>query len=177
MKVRWPLLLVGLAVISAVTIVLANGFGKETKYLSDNLTLRPYRPFKTVDFDGNEVDLGAVLASGRPVVLNFWSTWCGPCKLEHPYLQQYALRYPEVAFYGVLYQDDLPIAKRFLQREGSTYPTLQDPTGSIAITYGVGGVPETFFIDRSGIIIHKENGPLIPPTLEPLLERLKASQP
>ncbi len=177
MKVRWPLLIVGLSLILGLFAILANGFGKETKYLSDNLRGRPFRPFQTVDFDGNPVAIEEVLASGKPVVLNFWSTWCGPCKQEHPWLQEYAKRYPDVAFYGVLYQDEVPLAKRFLAREGSTYPSLQDPEGAIAITYGVGGVPETFFIDRSGTIIHKENGPLFPPTLEPLLQQLKASKP
>jgi cytochrome c biogenesis protein CcmG/thiol:disulfide interchange protein DsbE len=174
-KVRWPLLIVGVLLISGLVLVLANGFGKDVKYTSDNLTGRPYRPFATVDFEGNEVDLGKVLASGKPIVLNFWSTWCGPCKQEHPWLQQYAQAYPDVAFYGVLYQDEVPKAKRFLARETSAYPTLVDETGAIAITYGVGGVPETFFIDRSGTIIHKENGPLFPPTLEPLLNKLRAS--
>ena len=163
--------------IASLIIVLGNGFGKDVKYLSDNLTGRTYRPFKTVDFNGNEVSLDEVLASGKPVVLNFWSTWCGPCKLEHPFMQEYAKRNPDIAFYGVLYQDEVEPARRFLKREGSTYPSLQDPTGAIAITYGVGGVPETFFIDRSGTIIHKENGPLFPPTLEPLLQTLKSSKP
>jgi cytochrome c biogenesis protein CcmG, thiol:disulfide interchange protein DsbE len=177
MKVRWPMLIVGVMLIAGLVLILGNGFGKDVKYLSDNLTGRPYRPFKTVDFEGNEVSLEEVLASGKPVVLNFWSTWCGPCKQEHPWLQQAAETYPDVQFYGVLYQDDVEAAKRFLKRQGSAYSTLEDTTGAIAITYGVGGVPETFFIDRAGTIIHKENGPLFPPTLMPLLETLRASNP
>ena len=176
-KVRWPLLIVGLVVIGGMMALLGGSFGRQVKELSTEMEGKPYRNFTAVDFDGNEVALDAVLASGKPVVLNFWSTWCGPCKLEHDHFQRAAQLNPEVQFYGVLYQDKVPLAKRYLQQKGAAYPTLTDESGAIAITYGVGGVPETFFIDRSGTIIHKENGPMHMGMIAPLLEQLKASTP
>jgi cytochrome c biogenesis protein CcmG/thiol:disulfide interchange protein DsbE len=103
--------------------------------------------------------LGA--AAGRPVVLNFWASWCLPCEEEAPVLERLAGRYAgRVEFVGVAVQDTEAASRGFLQRFRVTYPNGPDPSGEISIAYGMSGVPETYFIDRNGRIARKWAGPL-----------------
>jgi cytochrome c biogenesis protein CcmG/thiol:disulfide interchange protein DsbE len=105
-----------------------------------------------VDSPGS-IDLAAL--RGKPVVLNFWASWCVPCKGEAKMLesawQQYRSR--GVVFIGVDYHDVTSDAKTFLERHGVTYPTVKDGSGRIADRYGVSAVPETYFIDRKGRLV------------------------
>jgi cytochrome c biogenesis protein CcmG/thiol:disulfide interchange protein DsbE len=95
------------------------------------------------------------------VVLNFWQSSCIPCRTEHPYLLDAFRTYGrQVAFVGVSYEDTVSGARTFLQNYGGTWPTLRDPDDITAINYGVYGIPETFFIDRSGVIRYKSTGPV-----------------
>ena len=96
-----PLLLGGLAFTIGFVVLLGVGFLFNPFALPDNMTGRPAPDFRLTDLDGNEVQLSDHL--GRPVVLNFWSTWCIPCKQEHPVLLEAAKLYPEVTFLGVVY--------------------------------------------------------------------------
>ncbi len=110
---------------------------------------------------------------GKPVLVNFWASWCPPCRQEVPVLQQGWQRHQaDVAFIGVDVWDTDSDAKQFLQRYGATYPNGPDPAGHIAIDYGLTGVPETFFIDRSGQIMRHFVGPLDQATLDSLLHTL-----
>ena len=98
---------------------------------------------------------------GRPVVVNFWATWCMPCYEEHPTLVQNARALgSDVQFIGVVFNDTEDKIQQFLNERGSAYPTVLDQQGKTAIAYGVGGVPETFFLDRQGIIVAKYSGPM-----------------
>ncbi len=175
MGVNWKVLAVGLALTVPLVATLATGFGKQVKAVSNNLEGRE-APVFTMEVLGDRdqtVDLGDL--RGKPVVLNFWATWCQPCKIEHPHLIKAAQDYSKrgVTFYGVLYSDEPDNAARFLKREGQPFPVLYDPAQRVAIDYGVTGVPETFVIDRDGRIVHKFNGPLsymaLAEVLEPLL--------
>ena len=165
----------GVVVTAPLVAILATGFGNSPQGVSNALEGReaPVFSMTVLGEDGTKVDLADL--RGKPVVLNFWSTWCQPCKLEHPHLVKAAQTYgPEgVAFYGVLFSDDPDNAARFLQREGHAFPVLYDPAQRVAIDYGVTGVPETFFIDANGQIIRKVSGPVsfaeISATVEPLL--------
>jgi len=170
-KINYAVLGGGLLLVVPLVAILASGFGNDPRALPDTMTGKPAPPFELVTNEGETVSLASL--KGKPVVLNFWSTWCQPCKLEHPYLQQAAVYNPDVAFYGVLYSDDPRKAKIYLAREGSTYPVLLTETDRLAIEYGVTGVPETFFIDKDGIIVHKEAGPLSPPRLNEMLAKVR----
>jgi cytochrome c biogenesis protein CcmG, thiol:disulfide interchange protein DsbE len=109
--------------------------------------------FTAKRIDGGTFDLRSV--RGKPVVLNFWASWCVPCKSEAAVLEQQWQRYRSqgVVFLGVDYNDVSSDARKFLERHGVTYPTLLDGSGAIGDRYGLSGVPETYFIDRTGHIV------------------------
>ena len=109
-------------------------------------------------FDGSTFKLSDTLASGKPVVLNFWASWCGPCADEAPVLQDAARRYGDrAAFIGVNVQDVDADAQAFLRKYGVTYANGSKDAGPISIQYGMRGVPETYFIAPDGRLIRKWN--------------------
>jgi cytochrome c biogenesis protein CcmG, thiol:disulfide interchange protein DsbE len=97
---------------------------------------------------------------GKVWLLNFWGTWCVACRDEHPLLIQYA-KTAAVPIYGVDYKDERATALQMLEDEGNPYTiTASDPDGRLSIDYGVYGAPETFLIDRNGVIRYKQIGPI-----------------
>jgi cytochrome c biogenesis protein CcmG/thiol:disulfide interchange protein DsbE len=109
-------------------------------------------------FDGSTFKLSETLASGKPVVLNFWASWCGPCADEAPVLQDAARRNADrVVFVGVNVQDIDSDAQAFLRKYGVSYANGSKDTGPISIQYGMRGVPETYFIAPDGRLIRKWN--------------------
>jgi cytochrome c biogenesis protein CcmG/thiol:disulfide interchange protein DsbE len=91
---------------------------------------------------------------GKLVVINFWASWCDPCKEEAPLLQAAWRHAQGVIFIGVDFQDSQSDGLNFLQQHGITYANVVDPNGATGINYGVTDVPETFFIDRRGVIVN-----------------------
>ncbi|HYM62008.1 MAG TPA: redoxin family protein [Thermoanaerobaculia bacterium] len=153
-------LIIGIVITLAIVVVLFLGLGKDPQHINSPLIGHPAPPFtlKAVG-TGEPVDLEKL--RGRPVILNFWATWCVPCYEEHPVLVQNArMLGPQVQFVGVVFQDDESKIMQFLRERGSSYPTLMDDKGKTAIAYGVGGVPETFFLDAKGTIVAKFEGPI-----------------
>ena len=110
----------------------------------------------------------AELGQGRPVIINFWASWCAPCRIEHSTLESLAAR-NGVTLYGVAYKDDPEKSRAFLSELGNPFGKInQDREGRVAIDWGVTGVPETFVIDGKGVIRVHYAGPLN----ESLLQRL-----
>lgn len=110
-------------------------------------------------FDGSTFTLSQTLQqTGKPAVVNFWASWCGPCADEAPVLQDAYKRYgDQINFIGVDVQDTDPDAQAFIRKYGLTYPSGAGNAGPISVQYGMRGVPETYFIASDGRLIRKWN--------------------
>ena len=165
------ILLIGSLLVVPILIFLAVSFRFDPRTIDSPLIGKAAPQFTLVDLQGNEVALKKL--AGKPVVLNFWATWCQPCIVEHPVLIAGARRYAEdVHFIGVIYQDEPDKIRRFVRQRGAWGPSLIDPEVEVAIAYGVYGAPETFFIDRQGTIAEKVTGPVSPDRLNRILADL-----
>jgi cytochrome c biogenesis protein CcmG/thiol:disulfide interchange protein DsbE len=110
---------------------------------------KPAAPaFELPALDGGTLALAEL--RGRPVVLNFWASWCTPCKSEAPRLQALADRHPELVVVGINAQDLEGDARRFVSRFDLRYRNVHDRGGGVLADFGVTGFPETWFVDRQG---------------------------
>ena len=100
---------------------------------------------------GGQVSLAAY--EGKPVVLNFWASWCAPCREELPALIELAERHPEVALVGVNYHDAAGDARALQKEIGWTWPSIGDPQGTLGGELGLQGMPTTFFLDAEHRIV------------------------
>ena len=164
---------VGFVLVVPLLMLLAFGLGRDPHQIDSPLVGRAAPAFSLSPVAaGPAVALASL--RGKPVVVNFWATWCQPCFEEHAALVETARALgAEVQFVGIVYEDEAPNVVEYLRREGSAYPALVDPGGRTAIAYGVYGVPETFFINTAGVIVAKHVGPL---TTEMLRERIQQAR-
>jgi cytochrome c biogenesis protein CcmG/thiol:disulfide interchange protein DsbE len=126
---------------------------------------------------GPTLDVGEHLGE-RPLVVNFWATWCGPCYQEAPALQEAWARHgDEVLFIGVQTQDRGKRAegRSFLDQFDLGFPNVIDDDSAISIDYGLFGVPETFFVRADGTLMYKHTGPVDLPLLEEKIGEMTAS--
>jgi cytochrome c biogenesis protein CcmG/thiol:disulfide interchange protein DsbE len=116
--------------------------------------------------DGGRVDLAA--HHGRPVVVNFWATWCEPCVREFPLLARAATghRAARLVVVGVLYRDQPDAARAFVRQHGGTWPVGMDADGRTAAAWGVAGLPQTFFVRPDGTLASHQLGELTPANLD-----------
>jgi cytochrome c biogenesis protein CcmG/thiol:disulfide interchange protein DsbE len=119
---------------------------------------RPAPEFDLASLDGGRVALADL--KGRPVLVNFWGSYCAPCKIEHPLLMEMASQGVEIV--GILYKDpDIPAAKRILVDDGNPFSKIAiDATGDFGLEVGISGVPETFLVNASGMIVKTLRGPI-----------------
>jgi cytochrome c biogenesis protein CcmG/thiol:disulfide interchange protein DsbE len=175
MKWKWTLALV--LACAGLLYVLKDGFGRDPHKVPFMLERKPAPPFALRSMQGGE-EVKLESLRGQPVVINFWASWCGPCKMEHPVLEWGAREYGgQARFLGVVFEDTEENARAFLQRYGASFPQLMDLRSRTAVDYGVAGVPETYFIDAQGVIRGKHVGPIDPETLAQRVRELSEPLP
>lgn len=121
-------------------------------------------PICGTTLDGTPLDLASL--RGRPVLLNFWASWCGPCRDEFPLFKTFSAAHPDLVVVGVVYQDTPAKAKDFATSFGATWSSVTDPDGSMAKSYRIVGAPQSYFIDRAGVMSTRQIGILTGPDLE-----------
>ncbi|GAA5532701.1 TlpA disulfide reductase family protein [Deinococcus aluminii] len=135
---------------------------------------KPAPDFTLTSLDGTRVSLATL--KGRPVVLNFWASWCGPCREEAPLFRELSERQGAgqgLAVVGILFSEtNERSARDFIREYALAYPTLKDPGINTGVNYGVSGVPETVFIDQGGIVRHMDRGGLTRERLNVGLEKI-----
>lgn len=136
--------------------------------------------FALAPVEGRQLGLATEHLRGQVSLLNVFASWCVPCRIEHPLLMQLAGE-QAIPIYGLNYKDSPEYAGSWLDTEGDPYRrTGADRDGRVAIDFGVYGVPETFVIDRDGVIAHRHVGPLSANDLSqkilPLVEQLRTSR-
>lgn len=162
----------------ALAVLLGAGLGRDPKEVPSPLIDKPAPAFKlsTLADPARQVQRDDLL--GTVWMLNVWASWCVACRVEHPVLVEFARRNP-VPIYGLNYKDEPAAGQQWLDRLGNPYrASLVDRDGRVGIDFGVYGVPETFIVDKRGVIRFKQIGPVTPEVLtrkiEPLLQALNA---
>lgn len=125
--------------------------------------------FTVTDAQGNEVSLSSYF--GKPIVLNFWASWCGPCKSEMPDFEEAYQTYGDEIHFVMVNMTDgsretQEAASSFVQQQGFTFPVLYDTQMNAATTYSVWSLPTTYFIDEEGYLVAQGRGALDRETLE-----------
>ena len=155
----WMILPVALAL--GMMILFAMGLGREgAQDLPSALIDKPVPAFDLPALREGEPGLGTADLVGDGVKLvNIWASWCGPCRVEHPFIEKLAAS--GVTVHGINYKDDPEKAVGFLEELGDPYTLIgADESGRAGIEWGVYGVPETFIINGSGRIVYKHIGPI-----------------
>jgi thiol-disulfide isomerase/thioredoxin len=170
---RWSVAVACALVLSLGSVACTTGSARGQGGGGEQGALLPRSPTALPQF--NPAKFQALLAQlvGKPVVVNFWASWCGPCEREAPQLARVAKRFEGRAqFIGVDIQDQLVPARRFVQDHGWTYPSVFDPEATIRDALGFVGQPVTVVYDASGHRAFELSGPISEPLLTAELLKL-----
>lgn len=157
-----PLMLLPPLIFAALAILFYVGVNRdEPNALPSTLIGKPAPLTELVPLGDVPAFPDAALREGGMKLVNYWASWCAPCRQEHPVLK--ALADEGVTIYGINYKDTPAKALRFLDELGNPYAALAaDPSGRTAIEWGVYGVPETYLLDGAGRILLRVTGPVTP---------------
>jgi cytochrome c biogenesis protein CcmG/thiol:disulfide interchange protein DsbE len=165
--------------VAVVGFVFNGRFGEDPRLVGLPLVGRPL-PDSTLPY--LEQDGGLTLSGlrGQTLVINFWASWCFPCRLEHPTLTEASAAYESrnVHFVGVVHQDNEASAVSFLDElgRGASYSYVTDEDSRFAVEMGLFGLPETYFVDADGIIRGRIQGEVSPTSLVSAIEDLLAGR-
>ena len=151
-------------------LILAKGLTQDPNAVPSTMIGKPARDFTVEVLQGgqfiNVPQAGASFSlanfKGKPVVLNFWASWCHSCRAEARELEAFWQKHRNegIILAGIAIQDTVADAMQFAKTYGKTYLLGLDTSGNAALDYGVSGVPETFLIDKDGVVQYKEAGPM-----------------
>jgi cytochrome c biogenesis protein CcmG/thiol:disulfide interchange protein DsbE len=169
--------LIPLGVFVVLAAFLAVGLRLNPREVPSPLIDRPAPSFTLNELHQPARQLSATDLKGQVWLLNVWASWCVSCREEHPLLVELG-KSGVVPIFGLNYKDQREDALAWLARHGNPYTTsLMDPEGKVGIDYGVYGVPETYVIDKAGVIRFKQIGPITPEVLTgrilPLVRQLQ----
>lgn len=179
MKLKYALALGGAVVLLVILAMTWDVLLREDPGGVANAQVGSKAGMRAPDFTLTEITTGEQISlsqfQGQPVLINFWATWCGPCRLEMPYLQTAYEQYRDEGFtviaVDVKFDEDRDTVLAFIEELGLTFPVVKDATGEVEIDkYNVLGYPTSVFIDRNGIIRYVHRGPM---TKEFIEEKLK----
>lgn len=174
---RLPYLL-PLVIFAALALYFWAGLGRDPQALPSVLIDRPVPPFALAPIRGHERGLTSEDLKGEVSLVNIFGSWCVACQIEHPFLMRLAAE-GRVPIYGIDWRERDPEAgPAWLARLGNPYRLVgDDPASQAAIAFGVTGAPETFIVDREGVIRYKHTGPITPEvwenTLWPIVQALE----
>lgn len=175
---------VGVAAVSlavgSMVLVFSSRFGVDPRLVNSPLIGQPIPAIELELLEG-EATLDFPDLRGDILIINFWASWCFPCRGEHPALTAAARDYRDrgVSVIGVVYQDDPGPVNAFLNelgRGGDNYRYVLDPDSRAAVEFGVFGVPETYFVDAEGIIVGKIQGAVTSGSLRSTLDQILAGE-
>ncbi len=169
--------LIPLSLFVVLVVFLGAGLRLDPREVPSPLIGKPAPEFKLPLLHDANATVSRQDLLGQVWMLNVWASWCVACREEHPYMVDFARR-KLVPIYGLNYKDTRELGSQWLARLGNPYvASLFDSDGRLGIDFGVYGVPETFIIDRQGVIRYKHIGPVTPDVLrdkiEPLLKSLQ----
>jgi cytochrome c biogenesis protein CcmG, thiol:disulfide interchange protein DsbE len=156
-KIRWSIPLVVFIILVAFLWI---GLGRDPREVPSPLIGKPAPAFKLTQLHETGKTLSNGDLKGKVWLLNVWASWCVSCRVEHPLLVQLA-KANIVPVYGLDYKDKPDDGRAWLAQNGDPYTaSIVDQDGRVGIDYGVYGVPETFVIDKAGVVRYKQIGPL-----------------
>jgi len=171
--------LIPIGMFALLGLLLAYGLKLDPRRIPSPLVDKPLPAFSLPTLENPKRTIANTDLLGKVVLINVWASWCVACKQEHPVLLGLA-RDKQVQLIGLNYKDKREDATQMLKAEGNPYDVIiVDADGRVGIDWGVYGVPETFVVDKQGVIRYKQIGPITPEaweqTLLPLIRKLSAS--
>ena len=143
-----------------VLLVFYNSLNRETNYSTDYLVGNKLAKINLKSFDDNKIYTNEDFKKSRYTLINFWASWCAPCRVEHPYLMQLS-KEKNLKILGVNFKDKKINASKFLNELGNPYYYMaKDTSGKQSVNFGIYGIPESILINNETIVLKKFIGPL-----------------
>tara|TARA_Y100001936_G_scaffold250829_1_gene304737 strand:+ start:943 stop:1476 length:534 start_codon:yes stop_codon:yes gene_type:complete len=166
-----------LVVFIALTVLFIFGLQNDPRYVPSPLIGKNAPEFTLPTLHKPDLNIGIQELKGKVSLINVWASWCVACRVEHPVLNNAVNKY-EINLYGLNYKDQRELALEWLKNLGNPYiESAYDEIGNVGIDFGVYGVPETFVLDKKGIIRYKHIGPIdekqLADTIIPLVAKLE----